>query len=823
MRPLLAFLIVPLLLISPSQHEKERILEFDQIRTFRVRPAKDEKNVSVYTSIYMVVKNLADFKVKPETININLARDKADSIPVILEGKFLQGFGGTITPNIGKKGESGAGIYIVPDKPLSPKTHYTVKVDATLSDGSKTKSMSNSWSFTTEPEISDEELKMTASFKASTISWHGQFFAGIMKPNFNTSKLFHQIDSYKMMSESSKGNPSIWSLQRDWPLFGDFWAHGIWDGNPNLVREKETREISSITDKENNTVLTICDFYGHEQYGIKSNRPPSEDYHRDDVVLIADRRKSETATVLEVDDKNKTVTVSKLKTPAESWKLDYSGSIPKDNPITAGNFSMPRCYLRKFKPSGTLVYFWDRVHEEFDILCKEFGKRLVINFSGTPNDLSIDGNPGKDGGGASPNKPKDYAQYWSFVYTVTDHLIKRFGKRTLEFYYSVCNEYDLPGHFWKDTQEELYRYYDYSIDAVLRAYEDNGLDSNKVKVGGLEIAAIWNLNTLPEFLYHCSPKAEKKGVADQNFAYADASLDGKRSKRVEELCKANGGKGSPCDFISIHQYNKSSEVAKNLIKSKEIALEIDPDFYNNLYFNSFETCPGWFPLPDPAQRAIYKCNGYFSTWAADIIRRLIEKGAKDNRFTFCEMLITVWPFDYNFEGFTSVTGLFKIEGTKPDRVITIKKDIFNFLEIMGKMSGNYFAIDPVDKGGNIIGGFGSRNDDSLQVVLYCHNMNDIETRQDRQFQIELSITDMPWKEFSIEEFKVDKNHSSVYSDVIKLPKKEAYKEEEIVKMTEKDDLHLVRRSGGQATDGTFKIKLQVAVNGVTCVNITKTK
>ena len=94
------------------------------------------------------------------------------------------------------------------------------------------------------------------------------------------------------------------------------------------------------------------------------------------------------------------------------------------------------------------------------------------------------------------------------------------------------------------------------------------------------------------------------GMRTLNAAAADHRLDGKRSLRVEALCREHGGKGSPCDFVSIHSYNCSELMATKLIRAKEVALEIDPDYYNALWVNSHESCPDWMP-PPPARDNIW--------------------------------------------------------------------------------------------------------------------------------------------------------------------------------------------------------------------------
>ncbi len=124
---------------------------------------------------------------------------------------------------------------------------------------------------------------------------------------------------------------------------------------------------------------------------------------------------------------------------------------------------------------------------------------------------------------------------------------------------------------------------------------------------------------------------------------ADRRLDGKRSRRVEDLCRAHDGKGSPCDFISIHSYNRSEMMAAKLIRAKEMALEIDPDYYRDLWVNSHESCPDWMPPPDEAAADSYLGNGYFPTWCADVVHRQLLQAADDPRYAYGETILTVWP------------------------------------------------------------------------------------------------------------------------------------------------------------------------------------
>jgi len=222
-------------------------------------------------------------------------------------------------------------------------------------------------------------------------------------------------------------------------------------------------------------------------YGIAPNRPLSADFQPGDVVTIGDRKKFETTVVRSVDDVQKVVLVDPLA--STQWDLDYPGSHPADNPDTPDNFTLPLCYLRKYDPPGTPVYYWGRVDDEWDIVHGQHGRRLVVNFSYIPLDLSRRPVPASTGGHGSISPPKDYAQWHEFVRQIVFHVIDRYGPAAATFYYSVGNEYNF-SIFWGGTKDEFYEYYDYTVNAVLTAFADRGFDTSQVIVGGLEAAGL---------------------------------------------------------------------------------------------------------------------------------------------------------------------------------------------------------------------------------------------------------------------------------------------------------------------------------------------
>src|SRR5262249_3721352 len=153
--------------------------------------------------------------------------------------------------------------------------------------------------------------------------------------------------------------------------------------------------------------------------------------------------------------------------------------------------------------------------------------------------------------------------------------------------------------------------------------------SAKARVGGLELGAlVAEPELLPRFLRHCSPRrdatasdvpASATGAAaaadpDANFACAEPRLAGLHSRRCEKLWNESSGRGSPCDFVSLHEYKHAAFAVDQLAWARRTALAIDPQFFAALRVVAFESAPDWNPTRDPATRSMYFGNGYLPGW-----------------------------------------------------------------------------------------------------------------------------------------------------------------------------------------------------------------
>lgn len=797
------------------------------------RPAAGQEHFPLRGTVYLELglgKGSTD-AVLPESVAIELEPEGGPAVMLLRPGRqFAEGFWGRFIP--GKQDDAGPvlSVYVDPAKPLRPGTKYTVRVSARSRAGATLPGAAGTWQFTTEGDSKPHALQFDLSGQGQPVRWQGGFFTGLCNVTFCNTQA-NRIPTNELIAEVRKQSPKAWSLQRD------FWMTGMDDRPqffggtlPNIVRERETRRITAI-DKQGDdkrgdgSVLRVEDFFGHGQYGIPSNRPLSADYHPGDEVLIADGVNHSRAKVVKADDQKREVLVTGLAMPSGGWKLDYAAPLPtKEDPNAPGLFPLGGCYLRKFSPSGTPVYYWGRLDKEWDLDVKRFGRRVVVNFADAPGDLSIDGQ--------NWTTAKDYAEMHEVARAIAGHVIDRYGDTALTFAWSVFNEPDLGALFWRSNDwDELQKFYDYTVDGILRAFEDRGYDSKRVFIGGLELGGIFGVHLkLEEFLAHCSPRPQKvKGAIPRNAAFADKRLDGKRSKRVEDLCRKSEGRGSPCDFVSIHAYNRSKMMADKLVKAKEVALAIDPEYYGKLWINSHESTPGWAPPPDPAYADSFLGNGYYKTWCADVACRLLRQAAADPRYGFGESLLTVWPSPpLNFAGANDCVRTLHVDENGDgigDRTVTIAMPILHFLGLLARMGPEFRVLPEQMVGGHVVSGFASQDGPKFRVLLYSHNAADTESRSDAQFDISLRLAGLKAGKITVEEYRFDKDHNSYFRRGRELRDQVEKAVKRIMApgaypaavVKEIEDLSKLRRTGVSTQDvpppGSLTIPIRLAGNG----------
>jgi xylan 1,4-beta-xylosidase len=156
---------------------------------------------------------------------------------------------------------------------------------------------------------------------------------------------------------------------------------------------------------------------------------------------------------------------------------------------------------------GNPVYSWIIVDHIFDTF-HAAGIKPIVEIGFMPEALSTHPEPyrhnfpkGSIGsiytGWAYP--PRDYAKWAELVFQFTRRLRERYGDAEVKTWlWEVWNEPDI--NYWKGTPEEYFKLYDFTADAVLRAFPE-------ARIGGPDSTGPGNSHAsefLRQFLDHCA-------------------------------------------------------------------------------------------------------------------------------------------------------------------------------------------------------------------------------------------------------------------------------------------------------------------------------
>ena len=730
------------------------------------RPCAGFTDVASRSSIYFEVVvpsgNGAAHLLDPGSVTATVDGLPTGPEPALLPGG-VPGGGWSVVPNgpFTDGGSTGHGYLLLRDAAWPPGAALTVTVAASTLSGLAMDPSGASWSFTTRASLAGAILSLDVDLAEPTVTWPGRWFNGILKPNFATSALFDQEPLYALIDEARSLAPDLFTHQRDWPLTSDYWSgSGYFDGNPNFVRELETRRIVAIEDDATGTRLTLADLLEGPLYGIAPGRPLSGDWAPGQRVLVCDRLKSEAATILAVDDASSTMLVETLANAASTWVLDYPGSTPADDPRTPGNFSYALGALRKLEPHGTPVYWWDRIHDEWDRHVAH-GRKPIVNFDAVPFDLCRIGRPAGGYGGSCPDVPKSWTEWDDVVRAVVRHLLDRYGPDVATWRFTIGNEPDLR-IFWLATQDEFASFHDHTASSILRAFEDAGLDSQAVEIGGLEMTGIFP-GFVSSILHHASPTSvnPNAGFEERNHACIDPGFGARLSSRVRAICDANAQHGTPLDFVSVHAYERAAEAAGSMIDARGRALAIDPVTFADLRIMSHETTPDWVPRRDPGSRDMYRWGGYFTTWGGEYFQRLLEHGQSDPGILGGECTVTTWPFNPNFAGYASLAGQLRIDDDGDgalDRIEAVPLPFFHFATLAATMSHELRSLDVADVGGLRVSGWRSVEPDGEKILLFAHDFRDTASEEPGGIDVALCLANLRHPVVEVQEHRLDPAH-----------------------------------------------------------------
>lgn len=397
--------------------------------------------------------------------------------------------------------------------------------------------------------------------------------------------------------------------------------------------------------------------------------------------------------------------------------------------------------------AGNPVYNWRIVDSIFDTYVKR-GMKPLAQIGFMPEALSTHPTPyqhhWKPGdpygeiftGWAYP--PKDYNRWRELVYQWVKHSVERYGQQEVEsWYWEVWNE---PNGYWKGTQEEFFKLYDYAADGLKRALPS-------ARIGGPNIAGTSSKSAtkfLNDFIRHC--------LYETNFA--------------------TGKKGSPLEAILFHAKGNPT------IKDGLVLMNMSPQLRDiEAGMKAAMAYPETSKLPlivgecDPegcaaCGMATNPSNGYrngtmYSSYTAASFARiyaLMEKyqanliGAVSWSFEFENQ-----PWFYGFRDLATngvdkpVLNVFRMFGMMKGKMVSVESNRMYALEKV---------VDSSVRGGSDIGAIATAAEKTATVMVWNYHDEDKLSADEK---INVEISNIPAKKVQVIQYSIDQENSNSYT------------------------------------------------------------
>lgn len=428
--------------------------------------------------------------------------------------------------------------------------------------------------------------------------------------------------------------------------------------------------------------------------------------------------------------------------------------------------------------NGNPVYNWRITDSIFDAYIQRGMKPLAqIGFmpealSTHPTPYQHDWKPGEPyskifTGWAYP--PKDYNKWRDLVYEWVKHCVARYGKGEVEsWYWEVWNE---PNGYWKGTQEEFFKLYDYAADGLKRALRT-------AKIGGPNIAGTSSAgatNFMTAFIKHC--------FYDTNYA------TGKIGSPLQALLFH--AKGNPTLKNGVVWMNMAPQLrdiaagmkmAQSFPETKNLPLivgESDP-----------EGCAACGMATNPSNA--YRNGTMYSSYTAASFARKYELAD-----LYHANLIGAVSWSFEFENQPWFYGFRDLATNGVD------KPVLNVFRMFGMMEGTrvqsesnrmYSLQNILDSGVRKdpdIGVLASKVQRSLAVMIWSYHDEDF---QEGNEPVEVYLSNLPAIDITISEYRIDARHSNSYEAWKKMGSPQNPTQTQIAELEKAGDLERISKT-----------------------------
>ena len=399
-------------------------------------------------------------------------------------------------------------------------------------------------------------------------------------------------------------------------------------------------------------------------------------------------------------------------------------------------------------PSGHPVYSWTILDRIFDTF-HDTGVKPLVEIGFMPEALSAHPQPyrhdfpnGRLGdiytGWAYP--PSDYRKWSELIFQFVDHLRKRYGDSEVKTWlWEVWNEPDIG--YWQGRQDEFFKLYDFTVDAVLRAFPD-------ARIGG------------PDSTGPVSPKSAE---------FLKAFLD----HCAHQKNYATGKIGFHLDFISFHPKGSPTWQGDHVQMgiSRQLAA-IEQGFQIVASFPEWRQTPILLGESDPEGCAacsarnnpqnLYRNGPLYGAYTVETLNNILTL-ARREKINFLGAV--TWAFE--FEDQPPFAGFRELATDGVDKAVL---NAFRMLGLLGQervkvtSSGALSAEDIVHSGVRQdpdINAIATRREREVEVLVWNYHDDDVPFPA---ATINLRIAGLPSNanHYLIEHFRIDNDHSNAF-------------------------------------------------------------
>ncbi len=400
-------------------------------------------------------------------------------------------------------------------------------------------------------------------------------------------------------------------------------------------------------------------------------------------------------------------------------------------------------------PAGNPIYRWEIIDQIFDKF-RETGVKPLVELGFMPQALSIHPEPYRHNfPNGPPNSiytgwaypPKDFRKWSELVFQFVRHLRERYGDGELrDWLWEVWNEPDIG--YWQGTPEEFFKLYDYSVDAVLRAWPE-------ARIGGPDSTGPASPHAgefLRMFLEHCARQP--------NYV--------------------NGKPGSRLDFISFHPKGAPAWQADHVQMgiARHLAA-IEQGFKIVASFPEWRNTPIVLGESDPEGCAAcsartnpqnsYRDGPLYACYEAEVLNNILALATAEHVNV---MGVVTWAFE--FEGQPYFEGFRTLATNGVDKAVLNGFRMFGMLSesrIMASSSASLSSSEVVGLGVRKepdVNAMAGRKEKEIDVLIWNYHDDDVAAPA---ASIELTLSGMPAyvKRAFLEHYRVDAGHSNAFA------------------------------------------------------------